>query len=207
MTTNDFLILVERDIDFNKFIGKVHPVDLRDDLKQDVLLACFDNANKNPMLINQLLRDKKVSNYVCRIASLMIKSNTSRFYATYRKPLPEMNYNLGTIDLNELSDYTAYLREIDIVLLQSLTKTNNSVTLLAKQINVRKNSLLDMVNGMKKKVNIGKKGIESEVNISIKIKTNQSEKNITEIKKLLQKVLKNQVGNTLIDDVLIVDFN
>jgi hypothetical protein len=89
-----------RSRDINNAISKLQPVELQDDLRQEVFLVLCE-MDESRLL--QMYNDGFLKYFIVRTIMNMMKSNTSRFYNTFRKGFQELT-NHETVRIDEYDE-------------------------------------------------------------------------------------------------------
>ena len=89
-----------RSRDINNAISKLQPVELQDDLRQEVFLVLCE-MDESRLL--QMYNDGFLKYFIVRTIMNMMKSNTSRFYNTFRKGFQELT-NHETVRVDEYDE-------------------------------------------------------------------------------------------------------
>lgn len=98
-----------KDADINKALSKMQPVELQDDLRQEIFLVICEMPDDKFFDIY----DKGYLKYfIVRTMLNMVKSNTSTFFMMFRKPFEEINSKHDKINDD-------YCEEINIKLAKS----------------------------------------------------------------------------------------
>lgn len=118
MTKTEIIEQLYNTKEFNECINKMHPAELRQDLKAEVILVmCELDENK----VIEMHQKKQLTFYAARVILNMAMSNTSQFYKTYR------NANILEYKENEKQSITEIgeIREREVIeLAQDLKKDN-----------------------------------------------------------------------------------
>lgn len=99
ITRNDIITNLYNDKDIAQAIGKMQPVELQDDLRQEMFMVLCEMNDERLLSLNE---SGFLKFYLVRTMLTMIKSDRSTFYKTFRKGMDEWT---GQKDLsNDISD-------------------------------------------------------------------------------------------------------
>ena len=86
---HDYIKNIYQDATINELISKVHPVDLQEDLKQEVALILL---NYDCVKLADIYLNGNFTGFVLRIIWNLTTKKNSKFFWTYRKNNDEKNY-------------------------------------------------------------------------------------------------------------------
>jgi DNA-directed RNA polymerase specialized sigma24 family protein len=115
MGANDILAEFFRSPQLDRLINKMNPPELRDDLRQELMLILLQ---KPAALIEGLHRDKALNFYAARVVLNMVQSSRSPFHYAFRKdpPIPFEEWHAdrhGFDPIEERAEFDARQAEED----------------------------------------------------------------------------------------------
>lgn len=100
MTRHEIIVQLWEDADIRQAIGKMQPVDLQDDLRQEMFVVLCSLQEDRFM---EIYRNGALKYYLIRTMLNMIKSYRSTFYKKFREPFVELleNYS-GHVEISAI---------------------------------------------------------------------------------------------------------
>jgi len=151
---NEIIEKLYQDADIKNAISKMHPVELQDDLKQEIFLVICEMPEEKLIQINER---KELKFLIVRIMLNMIKSDRSTFYNKFRKQYEPISENFDLQDnktnhsqLNQVHIYVNELHWYEKELFNLYTNNGKNAIKLSKETKIPYRSLINTINKVKK---------------------------------------------------------
>lgn len=110
MNRNDIIQKLYLDADISKALGKMQPIELQDDLRQEIFLIICEMPEQK---FNDIHEKGYLKFFLVRTMLNMAKSDRSNFYMMFRKPFEEIHEKYDRKN-------DEYCEEIDLIVKESI---------------------------------------------------------------------------------------
>lgn len=224
MTRNEIILQLWNDPDIRQAIGKMQPVELQDDLRQEMFVVICSLPEERFM---QIYRDGGLKYYLVRTMLNMIKSDRSTFFKKFREPFTEISPNysddvelLTNFESSEAKESNVFqavdaLPWYDRELLKLYAEEKN-IAKLSKDTRIPYRSLFKTITKAKKKVRKAMSKTQGRLmghdaictmEVSIDIQNDKTPEQVADVLADISAIIRERIAGKVYGDVNIIAVN
>lgn len=220
MTRSEIISLLYNDKDINQAIRKMQPIELQEELKQEMFLALCE---KDEETLLKMYNDGWIKFFLVRTMLNMVKSDRSTFFKKFRQTFVEYteinsqnsdeNLNFDFEQLNKANnDLQWYEREI-----LKLYANKRNIVQISKETKIPYRSVLKTILKAKQKMKQALKKPEShqtkligcqvngQINLTIDINEDLSNEQIIDLLELISEAVNEKINKFQLNEALITN--